>query len=60
MFVKEGYIRPDGRMIHDMYLMQVKKPSESKYPCDYYKLVATITGEKAFVTQSESKCPLWK
>ena len=60
MFVKEGYIRPDGRMIHDMYLMQVKKPSESKYPWDYYKLVATITGEKAFVTQSESKCPLWK
>jgi branched-chain amino acid transport system substrate-binding protein len=39
MFAKNGVIRPDGRMVHDMYLMQVKKPSESKYPWDYYKVV---------------------
>jgi branched-chain amino acid transport system substrate-binding protein len=60
MFAKNGYIRPDGRMIHEYYLMEVKKPSESKYPWDYYKVVARIPGEQAFNTKSESKCALWK
>lgn len=59
-FAKDGYIRPDGRMVHDYYLMQVKKPSESKYPWDYYNLVATVKGEDAFNTKAESKCALWK
>ena len=48
MFTKGGYIRADGAMIHDMYVMQVKTPQESKYPWDYYKLVKTMSGEEAF------------
>jgi branched-chain amino acid transport system substrate-binding protein len=48
MFTKSGYIRADGAMIHDMYVMQVKSPQESKYPWDYYKLVKTMNGEEAF------------
>jgi len=60
MFAKNGVIRPDGRMVHDMYLMEVKKPSESKYPWDYYKLVATIPGDQAYATKAETKCALWK
>jgi len=60
VFAKNGYIRPDGRMVHDMYLMQVKSPAESKYPWDYYKVVQTIPGEQAYLSKAESKCPLWK
>jgi branched-chain amino acid transport system substrate-binding protein len=60
MFTKNGTIRPDGLMLHDMYLMQVKKPAESKYPWDYYKLVTTIPGEQAYNTKAESKCTAWK
>jgi len=60
MFAKGGEIRPDGRMVHDMYLMEVKKPSESKYPWDYYKVVATIPGAQAYTTKAETKCSLWK
>ena len=60
MFATNGTIRTDGRMVHDMYLMQVKTPSESKYPWDYYKLVATVPGDQAFATKAESKCSLWK
>jgi branched-chain amino acid transport system substrate-binding protein len=48
MFARNGYIRADGVMIHDMYVMQVKTPKESKYPWDYYKLVKTMPGEEAF------------
>lgn len=59
-FAKNGYVRPDGRMIHDYYLMQVKKPSESKYAWDYYNLIQTVAGEDAFNTKDETKCPLWK
>ena len=59
-FAKGGYIRPDGRMVHDYYLMQVKKPSESKYPWDYYNLIQTVPGDQAFNTKAESKCALWK
>jgi branched-chain amino acid transport system substrate-binding protein len=60
MFTKNGEIRPDGRMVHDMYLMEVKKPSESKYPWDYYKVVQTIPGAQAYATKAESKCAAWK
>ena len=60
MFTKNGEIRPDGRMVHDMYLMEVKKPSESKYPWDYYKVVTVVPGAQAYLTKAESKCSLWK
>jgi branched-chain amino acid transport system substrate-binding protein len=60
MFAKNGVIRPDGRMVHDMFLMQVKAPNESKYPWDYYKVVQTIPGDQAFTTKAESKCASWK
>jgi branched-chain amino acid transport system substrate-binding protein len=60
MFAKDGYIRADGRMIHDMRLVQVKTPQESKEPWDYVKLVEVVPGEKAFQPLSESKCPLIK
>ena len=48
MFAKGGYIRADGVMIHDMYVMQVKSPQESKYPWDYYKVLRVMKGEEAF------------
>jgi branched-chain amino acid transport system substrate-binding protein len=48
MFTRGGYIRADGAMIHDMYVMQVKTPQESKYPWDYYKVVRKMSGEEAF------------
>ena len=48
VFTKGGYIRADGVMIHDMYVMQVKTPQESKYPWDYYKVVKVMGGEEAF------------
>jgi len=60
MFAKGGVIRPDGRMVHDMYLMEVKKQADSKYPWDYYKVVATIPGDQAYATKAETKCSLWK
>jgi branched-chain amino acid transport system substrate-binding protein len=56
----KGYIRADGRVIHPMYLFEVKAPAESKYPWDYYKLVATIPADEAFRPLSESACPLVK
>ena len=59
-FAKNGYIREDGRMIHDMYLVQVKSPAESKSPWDYYKILATIPGKDAFMPLSKSVCPLVK
>jgi branched-chain amino acid transport system substrate-binding protein len=60
MFAKNGHIRDDGRMVHDMYLFQVKKPSESKGPWDYYNLRATIPAAEAFQPLSASRCPLIK
>jgi branched-chain amino acid transport system substrate-binding protein len=60
MFAKNGVIRPDGRMVHDMYLMQVKTPEQSKEPWDYYNVVETIKGDAAWTTKAESKCELWK
>ena len=60
VFAKGGYIRPDGRMVHDMYLMQVKSPDKSTEPWDYYNIVETFKGEAAWTTRAESKCALWK
>ncbi|MBK6975258.1 MAG: ABC transporter substrate-binding protein [Sterolibacteriaceae bacterium] len=57
-FATKGQIRDDGRMVHDMYLLQVKKPAESKYPWDYYNVRATIPGNEAFQPLSASRCPL--
>jgi branched-chain amino acid transport system substrate-binding protein len=59
-FYAKGNIRPDGRFVHDMYLMQVKSPSESTQPWDYYKVVAKLPGEEVFTTKAESKCAVWK
>jgi branched-chain amino acid transport system substrate-binding protein len=59
-FYTKGYIRKDGRGVHDMYLYEVKTPSESKKPWDYLKLVSTIPADQAFTTLAESKCPLVK
>jgi branched-chain amino acid transport system substrate-binding protein len=56
----KGSIRIDGRKIHPAYLFEVKKPSESKYPWDYYKLIATIPADEAFRPLSQSECPLVK
>ncbi len=54
----KGRVREDGRHVHDMYLFEVKKPSESKGPWDYYKVRATIPAEQAFRPMSEGDCPL--
>ena len=59
-FAKNGEIGPDGRMRYDMYLMQVKKQSESKEPWDYYKVVQTIPANEAYTKIADSKCPLVK
>jgi len=59
-FARNGHIRADGRMVHDMYLFEVKKPSESKGRWDDYKLLATVPGDQAFQPLSESRCPLVK
>ncbi len=59
-FAKGGKIREDGRMVHDMYLVQVKTPAESKRPWDYYKVKATIPGDQAFRPLAQSSCPLVK
>jgi len=60
MFAKNGHIREDGRMVHDMYLFEVKKPSESKGRWDDYKLLATVPGDQAFQSLEQSRCPLVK
>ncbi len=60
MFAKNGRIREDGRMVHDMYLFEVKKPSESKGRWDDYKLLATVPGDQAFQPLADSRCPLVK
>lgn len=59
-FVHGGKLREDGRVIRDMYLARVKKPSESKEPWDYLDIVKTVKGDDAFRPVSESKCPLLK
>jgi branched-chain amino acid transport system substrate-binding protein len=59
-FAQGGKVLENGRMVHDMYLFEVKKPSESKKPWDYYRLLATVPGDKAFFTAKESGCPATK
>ena len=60
MFAKGGKVREDGRMVHDMYLFQVKTPAESKAPWDYYKLKGTVKGDDAFQSLANSRCPAFK
>ena len=60
MYARNGYLREDGLLIHDLYLFQVKSPAESRKPWDYYKLLNVIPGDKAFRPLSESVCPLVK
>src|SRR5690348_5709179 len=57
---KNGKIRADGTVVRDMYLFEVKKPSESKGPWDYYKQIAVIPGEEAFKLPGPNQCPLVK
>ncbi len=59
-FAKNGKIRIDGRMVHDMYLFEVKKPEESKGEWDLYKLLATVPGDEAFRPLDKGNCPLVK
>ena len=59
-FYTKGSSRKDGRMIHDMYLYEVKSPKESTMPWDYYKMVAKVPGDQACTTPAESKCSLMK
>jgi branched-chain amino acid transport system substrate-binding protein len=59
-FYHKGTLRADGRLIHDMYLYQVKSAKESTKPWDYFKKVATVPGDQAFATLAESKCSLLK
>lgn len=59
-FAVNGKLRQDGRMVHDMYLMEVKKPSESKGEWDLAKIINTVAGNDAFMPLSESSCPLVK
>ncbi len=59
-FTQGGYIRDDGRMVYNMYLMQVKTPEQSKGPWDYYNVIATLPGEEIYTKPSESTCKLMK
>jgi branched-chain amino acid transport system substrate-binding protein len=58
--IPNGHIRDDGRLVHDMLLVQVKKPSESKGPWDYYHVRDVIPGDQAFKPLAQSTCPLVK
>lgn len=57
-FAQNGRVRADGRMVHDMYLVQVKSPQESKYPWDYYKILRVVPGDEAFRPMDQGNCPL--
>ena len=57
-YAEDGWLRADGRMMHDMYLVQVKTPAESTGPWDYHNILSTVTADKAFKPLSESRCPL--
>lgn len=58
MFARNAYLREDGRLVHDMYLVEVKKPSESKARWDYFKILRTIPGDNAFRPLDQGGCPL--
>jgi hypothetical protein len=55
--IRNGHIQDDGSLVHDMYLYEVKKPSESKGPWDLYKLIATIPGAEAYKRPRGNECP---
>ncbi len=59
-FAKNGFIREDGRMVHDMLLLEMKKPSESKGPWDIYNVLSVVPGKEAYRPLEESECPLIK
>ena len=59
-FYGKGQIREDGSFIHDMYLVEVKSPTESTKPWDYLKVIKTMPGEQVFTAKSETKCAAWK
>ena len=59
-FTDNGVLREDGRMVHSMFLLQVKKPEESKAPWDYYKVLAEVPGDQAFRPLKDGGCPLVK
>ncbi len=60
MFSRDGYIRPDGLHVHDMYLVKIKPLSEAKEPWDFYDIVAKIPGDQAFGAPDTTECPLVK
>jgi branched-chain amino acid transport system substrate-binding protein len=60
LYLSNASFRDDGRVVHDMYLLQVKTPAASKEPWDYFDVIQTIPGEKAFTRKEESKCALWR
>lgn len=60
VFAENGYLRADGQMVHDMYLVRVKSPETSKEPWDYYEVLATIPGDEVFKPLAQSECPLIK
>lgn len=57
-YTRNGHLREDGRLVHDMYFAQVKQPSESTGPWDYYKMLGVIPGDQAFRPLAEGGCPL--
>lgn len=59
-FARNAYLREDGKLIHDTYLVSVKSPQDSKEPWDYYDIIKTVPGDEAFMPLSESQCPLVK
>ena len=59
-FFGSGYLREDGRYVHDMYLMEVKSPAESKGTWDYYKIIKKLPAEQIWTTKAESKCQYWR
>jgi len=59
-FTDNGVLREDGRMVHSMFLLEVKKPEESKYPWDYYKVLAEVPGDQVFRPMKDGGCPLIK
>jgi branched-chain amino acid transport system substrate-binding protein len=59
-FTAHGHVQANGRMVSDLYLFEVKKPSESNRDWDYYKLLATVPGETAYLPAANSGCPLTK
>lgn len=58
--VRNGRLRADGRLVHDLYLVRVKKPTESQQPWDYFEVLETVPGEQAFQPLADSRCPLLK